>query len=589
MLSIAECAKISDVIRSVSTSTEARFLDIGNRLGMAVETIGTLTQTFDLLANELKGENLRDATHELSRIISRVTALARAHDDERGALEQLAELTSRIQHRVGQMGKAVNGIGMLAINARIEAVSIGNAALDFASFTTDVRRTLGLAQTSLDHFTSELGGVGNRLRTAAASQLALAQHQKAAIHSIPGRLAASVSAITDRSKRAVAAASAVTQKSRQVGQRISSAVMALQIGDTTRQRLEHVEYALDILSAIMAPPSDGRAGRHGDWTALTAAQRHALAGLCCRLQSAQLLDAADEFDQEVRQILSSIQQLSGDARDIMQLGNAAVGASNNQQGTFLGEVEAQVGEVSELLDALGTARREADQVAVSVTEATIRLVSHTSTLKSLEDDIRIMGLNTTLKCGRLGDVGKPLIVIAQELRVYANQIAVEAGAITINLDSIVATAGSLSSGQQEEKSADVSAIATGMASSVSRLRTAGESLADAVTILARDTAGVAELLGDTVARAAMHDDISKIMRQAAAELAKSAADSDGRDGVLMPETGRMLDLFMGSYTMDRERMVHARYSNGHVGAVAAVVRPSAPARAAPADLEDVFF
>ena len=34
-----------------------------------------------------------------------------------------------------------------------------------------------------------------------------------------------------------------------------------------------------------------------------------------------------------------------------------------------------------------------------------------------------MGLNTTLKCGRLGDLGRPLSIIAQELRVYANQIA----------------------------------------------------------------------------------------------------------------------------------------------------------------------
>ena len=41
---------------------EGRFLDIGGQLGTAVDTIGTLTLTFDRLANELKGENLRGAT-----------------------------------------------------------------------------------------------------------------------------------------------------------------------------------------------------------------------------------------------------------------------------------------------------------------------------------------------------------------------------------------------------------------------------------------------------------------------------------------------------------------------------------------------
>jgi hypothetical protein len=589
MLSRDDFAKITDSIRSASASMEARFVNMGGRLGTAVDTIGTLTRTFDRLADELKGENLFGATQALSQIMSRVAALSRVQDDGRTTLGKLAGLTSGIERRVLQIGKAVGNIGMLAINARIEAVKIGSAGIDFAGFTTEIGRTLQLARTSLDLFTGELRGVDGHLRRAVTSQLELAQRQAATIRSVPLRLAASIDAITDRGERAVAAASAVAQKSRQVGQSISNAVMALQIGDITRQRLEHVDYALGVIAVILAPEGGAQRGRQDDWSGLTARQRDALAIECSGLLAAQVLDAADEFDHEVARILASIQDLATDAEAILQLGDAAVGATDDHRGTFIGEVKGQVAEVDALLKGLGAARRDADAVAVSVSEATTRLVGHAGTLWSLEEDIRIMGLNTSLKCGRLGDSGRPLMVIAQELRVYSNQIAVEASAVTAALDGMVSEAGSLSGGDQRETTADIVAVATIMAESVSRLQEAGESLADALATLAHDTEGVAELLRDTAARAVQHEELSASLRSVAANLANATMVADQGDASATAEADRMMELIMGSYTMQRERMVHDRHSPGRPDAAAAVIPKAATRQTTPVEFEDVLF
>ena len=97
MLSRDDFAKITASIRDASASMEARFVDMGDRLSTAVDTIGTLTLTFDRLADELKGKNLHDATQALSQIISRVAALARVHDDGRTIFGKLEGLTSCIQ------------------------------------------------------------------------------------------------------------------------------------------------------------------------------------------------------------------------------------------------------------------------------------------------------------------------------------------------------------------------------------------------------------------------------------------------------------------------------------------------------------
>jgi len=52
----------------------------------------------------------------------------------------------------------------------------------------------------------------------------------------------------------------------------------------------------------------------------------------------------------------------------------------------------------------------------------------TDRLRELEADIRIMGLNTTLECGRLGVPGRPLSAIAQELRDCGSRTASHAAA-----------------------------------------------------------------------------------------------------------------------------------------------------------------
>ena len=114
----------------------------------------------------------------------------------------------------------------------------------------------------------------------------------------------------------------------------------------------------------------------------------ALAAACCQLQSEQLVDTADEFDREIRRILSSLEELAVDAREILRLGNDAFGASGQPQGTFLGVLEKDIGEVDELLDSFRQARREGDRGAASVSEAATSLVSHNSTVRSLEAEER---------------------------------------------------------------------------------------------------------------------------------------------------------------------------------------------------------
>jgi hypothetical protein len=584
-----DVSDIAEKIRAASASTEARFLDIGARLEASVDTVAMLTSTFETLSNELKGTSLQQAARDLSQIATRVSAVAKAMGSELGPFGTLTELTGTIQARVAHMGKAVQGVGMLATNAKIAAAHIGDSSEDFISFATEINRTLRLAQTSLDEFAAELAGVGGRLQGAIASQSAIEAQQSKAVSAIPLRLAQSLDTLAARSDKAAATAKAVGEGSQHVGKCIGDVVMALQIGDITRQRIEHVDYGLGLLDEVLGPMAGQRQAGQGEWPLLTDVQHQALLSFCYRLQSAQLADTAEEFDHEIRGVLASLQALAADAREILRLGTDTFGGSGQRHGTFLGDLREEVGEVEALLTGFRMARERAEEVAASVSDATTRLMGHISTVRSLEADIRIMGLNTTLKCGRLGVVGRPLAIIAQELRLYANEIEADASEVMTALDQIVTIAGEVTVRARDGRTADIESIAAIMTRSLSQLGDGEQRQTDAFATLGRDGRTVAALLQDVVGRTAVQEEIAGVLRQAAADLAGIAPVSGNALEDASPQANRLIELFQQSYTMNRERTVLAHHAPGRSPQTGAAGALPQAATAAASDIDDIFF
>jgi methyl-accepting chemotaxis protein len=177
MITRKDMAKVSGAIASASSSTEEKFLDIGKKLESASDLLATLTGTFDTLSDELTSENLRCATQDLSRIASQVSRLAGSHNEERAVFQTLMERANAIQHSMSRMNKALQGVGILAVNAKIAAAHIGSAGDDFVVFAKDIGRTLTQAQASLELFANELAGLGKHLRDANASLLAFEARQ----------------------------------------------------------------------------------------------------------------------------------------------------------------------------------------------------------------------------------------------------------------------------------------------------------------------------------------------------------------------------------------------------------------------------
>jgi hypothetical protein len=560
-------------IRSASALTETTFLQAGQTLEASIEILAKLTSRFESVLEDLEGETLSQALKALSETAVQVDALGLEQVNKSSRFDEMRRLAETIGGRISQMNASLRDVDCLAVNSKIAAASIRVPGTDFVSFADEIGRTLDFTRKTLDRFAAELRIVRQHVITAHTGQLAFEKCQQEAARSITERLSATVKSIVLRNQHAARASLEVKQGSARVRQRICDAILALQIGDITRQRLEHADAALSLAAAARSPP-----GSHG--VTLDEDEQRTFAAAVHRLQSAQLSDAAGNFDRDVRQITGSLGSLAAEAQALRKLGDAAYGSAKGGGGTFLQELEGQIEEALALFEGFETARAEVANVTATVSDASASLCGHLRTVQMMEADIRIMGLNTTFKCARIGREGLALSMIAQELRGYANGFAKEAGALMGEVETVAGISRSLIDGADADQAPVLSEGTRTMRDSLATLRRLGQGLDLAMVDLVRDSHRVEALLVATVAKLEGQREIGQVLRDAAGKLAPSGSPDRAE---LPPHVEQMLQLIARGYTMANERVVHDRIFGGST--LAAPTPRTAPA----AELEDFLF
>jgi hypothetical protein len=551
------------------------FVRVGDELGEAIAILERVSSVFRGLFEEFEGETLATATANLTTASSRISTLGGLLGGARGSLDDLAGSAGTITRRVAHMQEAIRSIGVLTVNARIEVAALSGTGEDFSTFTTEIGRLLTVARKSLSDFDRDLLDLRGHIREAHSGQADFDALQGEAIQLILGRLKEGVGSIAAHHARAASGASAVEERSRQVGQRIATAIMALQIGDITRQRVEHVEQAL------------GRLNRRATGTAEEAESR--LIFMVCRLESAQLSATARELDLAIGSIVAAHSGLASDAHAISRLGAAAYGASQSKQSAFLPELEHSVRSALDSLERYRRAKASVERLVASVSDAVAGLDRHIAMVQSLETNIRIMGLNTTLKCSRLGQEGAALSAIAHELRAFGNQTSEDADEITAQLKAIVAVAASLSDSGQAGTTAEITELCDLMTGSVAKLGEVGASLDAALGALQGDCGRVASLLEQTVPKVKFYQDIVGLLDGAAADLARTADEIGADIDSLAPDERNVLTAIAASYTMASERDIHDTLVCAWDGGIAPATSSNPKSPPPASSLDDILF
>lgn len=530
-------------LESARRVVEGRFLRAGEVLGQAVEGVGVLIASLDKLTKTLDPATVNATTSELNAAAATLFDLPQQHAARRQVIQKIRDRGDALAACIEDMRRNLAYLRVFAINIKITAGGIAAAGTEFGMFSQEIYDRIELGRTQLQAFDAELGGLQDGLAIALGREAELAEHCAGLLPAVPDGLIASSADMTAHHERVSRAAADVAALARAVQKKVGSALAALQVGDSTRQRIEHTQQGLEMLAGV--------GGLDGDQHARLEAFVHGLL-------AAQLRATAADFHRDVARIGQNMAGIATDASEILRLRDVAFGRADNGQG-FLKRMEGHVAQALDLVDHLDRAGQRAAALGATAATAAADLSTRIAGLQQIKTDVQQMALNTTLKCSRIGDTGKPLAVIAVELRLHAGHLETSAQDALAALTDLSESAASLSAETDDGTPAEAGAAAS-LSGAAGRLRDAADSVESDLADLARQGEAVVGSLRQAAQRLDLQQEIGVVLEEAAEALAELAGAEAPRTDDLAAPLADLLARMAKTYTMASEREVHRAYA-----------------------------
>lgn len=520
---------------------EGKFLDLGVTLEKSVDVVGGLVGSLDQLTNLFNAEAVDTATEKLSAAAAELSGLAGSRTGLRNRCHGLAATSRLLGAHIADMQQALRYLRVFAVNIKVTAGTVPGAFVLFEDFAEEIYAAINEGRSQLDEFGRDLEQLGALIGTALTHENDLDERCAQVLPAVPNQLAADAATLSSHHKRIATVAAEVSAVARGLQGKVAMALCGLQIGDTARQRVEHVETGLEILDRRKAAGQENRVADD----------------LVRAMLAAQLDDTVDSFDREVDKIAQSLTGLASDAHKLLQLRDAARG-SGGRGGDKPGELarlEASLGQAMALVGEMSAAEAAALNVGRSAESTAAGLCQRINSIRGIKTNIHFMALNGHLKCVRLGDAGRPLSVVAIELRQYADLLGDTAG----QAETILVKMGGADETHTGE-AGGAAAVGELLETAAAPIREAESKMGSELAEMAAQGDAVIQVLQQATGRLNFQGEVSGVLTACAngmrpvetAALENLDADATTALTEIMGEIGKL-------YTMVRERQIHAAY------------------------------
>lgn len=536
---------------------ETEFLNIGERL-----------QTICSQAMQLS-HNAQHAVEHIgsggtAQILLNITQAARQALTEFGrkqaAIQDCLEYIRTIEHHLLGLHGMIPGLHgiaktlkMVAVNISIESSRSAESHENFLVLAREIRAlsdtVANAARTLADETKVAAANLGTMHQTMGAKLCHFQQLAKDS-HIAVDRTAPMVQGLIDR---AMDVLHHVADHARTLSQNAGEIVMNLQIHDSISQRIDHIVHALAEVRHSFLQAGDGN-------------ETLRLVDGNLMLQQAQLRSIVEDIDSAYQQSTHAFDTIGRSVQDItarlVGISSGIAHDQNSGQGgaSSIGSLQSTLDKIQQLIAEGGRTVRELEAIAQQAAETVARIAQHMQQVRDVNFDIHLKALNAILKSVRLGNQGKAIAVLVQEMK----DLAIQSNALVEQVEVInkatMEDAGALQARINVERNIggrtdDVDCIDL----------KAGIKEFDAVGITFIQTAdNTTQLCGNLTDQIKAAASQLCFLRPFAGQLQEQLQQLDRLRAELIPWTGNsqssvMLnqESFVARYTMKHERDVHA--------------------------------
>jgi hypothetical protein len=525
---------LAQTLAAPRSAIDGAFVAAGTELSECAQLITRVTGLIEVLPSDLESPDLAESSARLMVVGQRAEAIATELGSPEGDLGRLVMALGLAATPIDQLRRTVKMMGIVAVNARVVAASVVSERDDFGVFTTDISELSNSAASTVAEFFQQYQKLNAVVAEAAAARTRFAQSQREPLARVARTLHSLLEDMAAHRREAVTISAETGRMSRDIAQRVAKSVMALQVGDATRQRVEHVESALERLGteAALAPIAAKSVELE---RRLLAAARESLTG-----EMDAAAGAVSDIVEDIDAMLRKAAELHGGGKG-KQSALDALHEAVNAAVRVLGDCEVE--------------RQKLDHVALSVASTVKVLLEHVEAVEAIEYKMRLVSLNAAVKCAQLGPRGRALDVISQQLRSLTGDTVVAAGAAVKRLDEAATLSAEFAGAASGGAAGDVSALGNEAEAALALLAAVSQRMDDAIGAIERDVPRAKAKLGDVVSVLGEHGHISEQLSDAEFAL----AEMTGTSGDISAHADFFAQL-RKTYTMDAERRIHDQFT-----------------------------
>ncbi|WP_172643293.1 chemotaxis protein [Rhizobium leguminosarum] len=530
---------IGRTLESARSRVEERFLEGGTVLLSVMDVLNRLLNSLESVTAALDNGESSDTGADLRATVESLTALPVTEENRQQALVSLAQTGRELRKHVSDMQETMRYLRTFAVTVKITGAGLA----EFAGFAQEILERIYSGTDEVNRFATHLDSLDKEVKLAASFGASVSKGYADTVPAVAAALRADAAKIAEHRKHLGIVAREVGAIARGVQSKVASTLSALQIGDITRQRIEHVQATLSLLEEFFA-------GEEG--AKLDAGARKRLQNVIHHLTAAQMSDMCANFQRDSENVVKTIASFDYDMREILKLRDQMSGASGEAGGNFMRALESSVSAAHEIVKQVDTASRQADQVSQSTIGTAAKLSDAIANIRAVKTDIHYMALNTNLRCSRLGEEGRSINVVTAELRIFAGKLDESADAIVTGLPALEAAAGRVA------PAADVGTGGLGesLTSAVGNIRSAADTMENELKVLAENGREVATKISLLIGKLDFQRDLGEVFARCA-DLLESAAGTEVADISDLTDAIAPLDRkIFKHYTMVQERSIH---------------------------------
>ncbi len=531
-------AEIEATISRVASNLDARFVSAGEALAQAYGIVERLVSALEGVTNALGRDAAEAAVDNMRATADRLERLPAVQAARQAGLESIAAGARPLAHHINQVKRTLDFLRICGLNIKVAAAG-RNGFADFAD-TMNVRLDVGEI---------EIGGIGSEIERLTASIPALIEVDRQlasecakVIPQVPRKLAEDAEALQRHQAADAARAKRIATVGREIHGKVATAIGAMQIGDITRQRLEHVASGIQALIAWRdsADPA----------TAIE------VVGHMVALFAAQASDTIDAFHKESQRLAESLRGIAPSAAQLLEIKAEGDRQQTGDDAVFLGALEKSVADVAQVTARLREADARAQALGGSTSDSAERLAERLRVVHRVNEDVHLMAWNTDLRCHRLGDEGKALAMVASEIRGFATALATISGEIRQSVERLVGAVTALRDPEAEQGGDAAEALTESLAC----IRDGAQRMREGMAGLSDDAAAVTRILETTTSNVDCEAAFGDALRSVVLQLKLFGTPCPAPEGEVAAALAGLLDGMARSYTMAREREIHTRFA-----------------------------